>query len=835
MKVLEWAVLTLSLCAYKWVVSVPVTPPTAAATPETPSVSPTVDESARLVDWLMKYGYLPPPDPSTGQLQAWTAVTQALKAMQRFAGLHDSGALDEETLRLIQSPRCSLPDDESRSQIPESYSDLDTKLLGVRMKREVSSWAQRNINWRLRMYPPSSPLSHEMFRSLVFYALKVWAEPTALEFHEVGGPEGADLLIDFLHGSHGDDYPFDGAGGAVGHAFFPSDPERAGEVHLDAGEEWAFRQPASEGTDAFTVLVHELGHALGLSHSSVRGSVMRPYYQGPLGDPLHFSLGSSDQEHITALYGKRGDHPQTDSPALNTDAKPNHQRRGTHRLTHMHRQTNSHLDSPVDRCNTSFDAVAKIRGEMFFFKGLSMWRVNRGSLVSRRAVSVQKLWAALPASLPPLSAVLERHEDHAIIFISGSHFWLFKDLSLQKGFPLPLSALNSTESDSQILGVHWNPDKGIVWGTGEEGGGIGVVWTELLEGGVNGIIPEADDHTLNQLSNVYRRLFNAEQRSAQLSYKLFEMFEKLTTLNSTGANLTITTLKNISVGYSSNHSSAQPFLSLLPYTHLFLPHLRKNPDSLQPRIFLSQGRSEVSLVLGIPTVRRQRQSYLVNTISSLLYDLTPEQKADIIIIIFVAEIDSAFVKSVASNIEEKWRTKQILDYSYLMLYAQDKGKLFRASDLPTFVEFFLMFYKDKPIDWLLDHILWVKGCNPEKDSNNCITEKAKLKRTFKPSLFQHVGVHSSLPGKTQNLKVTVRKRVKQGLLSCCKPSTDGFVIIGSFVKGIAAGSIDPELRDLDAMRLFVHNTSKSWVILSEVSVLSLSYPLQDIHQKRLHV
>lgn len=43
----------------------------------------------------MKYGYLPAPDPSTGQLQAWTSVTSAVKAMQRFAGLEDTGILGE--------------------------------------------------------------------------------------------------------------------------------------------------------------------------------------------------------------------------------------------------------------------------------------------------------------------------------------------------------------------------------------------------------------------------------------------------------------------------------------------------------------------------------------------------------------------------------------------------------------------------------------------------------------------------------------------------------------------------------------------------------------------
>ncbi|PKU32474.1 hypothetical protein llap_17220 [Limosa lapponica baueri] len=58
---------------------------------------------------------------------------------------------------------------------------------------------------------------------------------------------------------------------------------------------------------------------------------------------------------------------------------------------------------------------------------------------------------------------------------------------------------------------------------------------------------------------------------------------------------------------------------------------------------------------------------------------------------------------------EEW---MILEFSQLGFI----GKMFKSLDLSLIVEFILMFYKDKPIDWLLDHILWVKVCNPEKDA-----------------------------------------------------------------------------------------------------------------------
>lgn len=122
----------------------------------------------------MKYGYLPAPDPSTGQLQAWTSVTSAVKAMQRFAGLKDTGVLgecsvpssslslqslhssvrlgffcraDEETLVLMKSPRCSLPDQDQASASASNPERGSSR----RRRRAVAMWTRRNINWRLEV------------------------------------------------------------------------------------------------------------------------------------------------------------------------------------------------------------------------------------------------------------------------------------------------------------------------------------------------------------------------------------------------------------------------------------------------------------------------------------------------------------------------------------------------------------------------------------------------------------------------------------------------------------------------------------------------------------
>lgn len=52
--------------------------------------------------------------------------------------------------------------------------------------------------------------------------------------------------------------------------------------------------------------------------------------------------------------------------------------------------------------------------------------------------------------------------------------------------------------------------------------------------------------------------------------------------------------------------------------------------------------------------------------------------------------------------------------------------MFKSAELPFLVQFFHMFYNDKPVDWLLDHLIQTKICNWEKNSVSvALKEKAQ--------------------------------------------------------------------------------------------------------------
>lgn len=66
--------------------------------------------------------------------------------------------------------------------------------------------------------------------------------------------------------------------------------------------------------------------------------------------------------------------------------------------------------------------------------------------------------------------------------------------------------------------------------------------------------------------------------------------------------------------------------------------------------------------------------------------------------------------------------------------------------------------------------------------------------------------------------LSVKEKVSRGEMACCKPSSDGFVQIGSFKNGVAEGEVDAALGISEAMRILVHSDSDVWVLLSEIFI-----------------
>lgn len=84
---------------------------------------------------------------------------------------------------------------------------------------------------------------------------------------------------------------FDGPSGVLAHGYYPppNGTSAAGDIHFDIAESWSLTQVGA-GIDLFTVMAHELGHALGLDHTGVAGSLMNAFYSeafvGPQADDI---------------------------------------------------------------------------------------------------------------------------------------------------------------------------------------------------------------------------------------------------------------------------------------------------------------------------------------------------------------------------------------------------------------------------------------------------------------------------------------------------------------------------------------------------------------------
>lgn len=258
-----------------------------------------------LKQYLTKFGYLnyhysknnsnPNEDDFDDFLEA------ALKTYQQNYHLNVTGTLDAETLSKMVMPRCGVPDiiNGTSSMTAAKKKGHHHRRHGPKPIHTVShySFFQGFPRWpagKTHLTYGFASSTHPDAIPPFVSAFDRWAAATNyFTFSQTEDYVNADIKIGFGSGEHGDGNPFDGPGGTLAHAYAPTD----GRFHCDADEAWSIG--ALPGYfDLETVALHEIGHLLGLGHSSVEDAIMYP----SIADGVVKGLHGDDVEGIRVLY-----------------------------------------------------------------------------------------------------------------------------------------------------------------------------------------------------------------------------------------------------------------------------------------------------------------------------------------------------------------------------------------------------------------------------------------------------------------------------------------------------------------------------------------------------
>lgn len=231
-------------------------------------------------------------------------LESALKNYQLNFNLKETGELDAPTLKHIVLPRCGNADivngtSTMRSGKPYSANSTIHTVQHYSFFPNQPRWPPGKSQLTYAFLPVNQLTDVE--KGVFARAFERWSEVTPLTFVEAASYNQADLRIGFYSGDHGDGEPFDGVLGTLAHAFSPP----TGRLHFDGEESWVIdgdfinASPVS-AVDLESVAVHEIGHLLGLGHSSVEDAIMYPSISS---GTRKVELANDDIMGIQVLYG----------------------------------------------------------------------------------------------------------------------------------------------------------------------------------------------------------------------------------------------------------------------------------------------------------------------------------------------------------------------------------------------------------------------------------------------------------------------------------------------------------------------------------------------------
>ena len=257
-------------------------------------------ETRTVVGYLWRFGFLPKVlnrsiEGNYDGVIPPCAVTNAVREFQRFNNLEPTGVLTKETRFLMAQDRCGNPDVECKS-----CKEAERK---KRYAVRSTAWDKRKGKLTLKYHFTNygSSLSEADTRAQIEDGMRVWTQDAPIVFKETEDSESANLQILFGTDQHGDKYGFDGQGGTLAHAFYPL----SGLIHYDDDEDFIVpsTNPPSNTASLLYTTAHELGHTLGLKHSSVLESLMYPIFTEDLNRVKKIELQDDDVTGLTVLYG----------------------------------------------------------------------------------------------------------------------------------------------------------------------------------------------------------------------------------------------------------------------------------------------------------------------------------------------------------------------------------------------------------------------------------------------------------------------------------------------------------------------------------------------------